>query len=171
MPSESSTTALRFRMKRNSFRSMSRLRVCRANSGSTSSSIPSWQMTWYGSVLRRLMWVSTDTSAEWPAQEDWLTKSTATLPPFFWIWAFALSLRVICIKSPPPSQGLLLEAPSQDLTATWRAGEAASIALSVSTAMGWTNSRRPTRATISRVKNSSTAPSRLWNATSRNRGR
>ena len=98
MPSDSSTTAFRFRKNRNSFKSISMLLVCRTNSGISRSSSWSCLTTWYGERFRLPMWVSTDTSAVRPAQDVRQIRSMAARPPCFWMWDLAFSLSVISIK-------------------------------------------------------------------------
>ena len=97
MPSDSSTTAFRFRKNRNAFRSISMLLVCRTRSGITMSSSPSCLTTWYGARFRLPTWVSTDTSAVRPDQDVRAIKSITARPPFFTMWSFAFSLTVMCI--------------------------------------------------------------------------
>ena len=67
MPSDSSTTAFRFRKNRNAF--------SRTRSGITMSSSPSCLTTWYGARFRLPTWVSTDTSAVRPDQDVRAIKS------------------------------------------------------------------------------------------------
>ena len=119
MPSVSSTAALKFRKNRNSFKSISMVAVCRTNSGINSSSSPSCLKTRYGDRLRLPTWVSTDTSAKLPAQEEIRIRSIAARPPFFCIWAFALSLRVICIRLPQKPSCRFTPAPPH-MKLDWR---------------------------------------------------
>ena len=102
-PPDISITPFRRLKNRNFLRSISMLRACLARSGVTSSSTPSRWKIRYREVSRLPMWVSTDTSTALPAQDDRQIRSTTARPPFFWISARALSLRVTFIRFPRPA--------------------------------------------------------------------
>ena len=82
-PLRSSATAFKLRKIKNCFKSIVICWECLARSGETSNSTPSWRTVWYAErFLRRLTWVSTDTSVVEPAQEEMEIRSTAARPPF-----------------------------------------------------------------------------------------